>query len=282
MKLRKFRNFDPRTMEEIRHHYNIEKSLANELRQASRDERKTAYSRLYDQLFKMVPNHPQLLAKTRTFDRKDHINRQMKILSRFLSPDITFLELGAGDCELSFSVAKMGAKVYAVDVSEQITNTTHRPTNFHMIISDGITIDVTPQSIDLAYSCHLMEHLHPDDVIQQLKNVYTALAPGGIYVCITPHRFNGPHDVSRLFDLTATGFHLKEYTNTEIYSLFKNVGFAHIKSILAIKSRNILIPIVISIILEATLDKLPYSLKSNISAMPLFSNILGIRIISRK
>ena len=73
-----------------------------------------------------------------------------------------------------------------------------------------------------------MEHLHPDDALEQLANVYKALKPGGCYVCITPNQLSGPHDVSMYFDETATGFHLKEYTNTEILNLFQQIGFSKI------------------------------------------------------
>ena len=61
-------------------------------------------------------------------------------------------------------------------------------TNFELIISDGISIPVPAGSIDFAYSNQLMEHLHPDDAESQLENVFTALRPGGAYLCITPNR----------------------------------------------------------------------------------------------
>lgn len=61
-----------------------------------------------------------------------------------------------------------------------------------------------------------MEHLHPDDAYEQLQEIYNALIPGGIYICITPNRLSGPHDVSQYFDSIATGFHPKEYTTVEM------------------------------------------------------------------
>jgi predicted SAM-dependent methyltransferase len=41
---------------------------------------------------------------------------------------------------------------------------------------------VRAESVDLAYSNQLMEHLHPDDASEQLANVYRALKPGGVTV----------------------------------------------------------------------------------------------------
>ena len=75
----------------------------------------------------------------------------------------------------------------------------------------------------------LMEHLHPDDALDQLQNIFTALTSAGVYLCITPNRLNGPHDISMYFDEVATGFHLHEYTITELSDLFKKVGFSKVR-----------------------------------------------------
>jgi len=52
----------------------------------------------------------------------------------------------------------------------------------------------------------------------------------GIYICVTPNRLSGPHDISKYFDVTATRFHLKEYTNTELSDLFKEAGFLKVRA----------------------------------------------------
>ena len=52
-----------RTPEQIREHYEIEKKLASQLRDATREERRSLYSSLYDELFRRVPSHPQLTDK---------------------------------------------------------------------------------------------------------------------------------------------------------------------------------------------------------------------------
>ena len=40
----------------------------------------------------------------------------------------------------------------------------------------------------------------PEDAVEQLRHLHAALAPGGVYLCITPSRLTGPHDISYLFD----------------------------------------------------------------------------------
>ena len=49
-----------RTPERVRAHYEIEKGLAARLRLANREDRKRLYGELYDELYRSVPDHPQL------------------------------------------------------------------------------------------------------------------------------------------------------------------------------------------------------------------------------
>lgn len=46
---------------------------------------------------------------------------ERQLLARFVGSDSTLLEIGAGDCALSFAMAKVAKTVLAVDVSDEIT-----------------------------------------------------------------------------------------------------------------------------------------------------------------
>ena len=221
---------DNRTSAQIKEHYEIEKELAAKLRNATRQQRQSLYTSLYNELFQKVPSHPQLTQKSSPEITAAAVSLQMKFLRRFLNKETTFLEIGPGDCALSLEAAKHVKQVYAVDVSNEITKGLTPPPNFQLILSDGCSINVPPNSVNVAYSNQLMEHLHPDDAFEQLQNIYNVLAPGGIYLCITVNRLSGPHDISVYFDPVATGFHLKEYTTSEINKLFKKVGFSKVNA----------------------------------------------------
>src|SRR5208282_6178742 len=158
------------------------------------------------------------------------IGWQLQFLRRFISPSQNFLEVGAGDCALALEVAKMAAKVYAIDVSAKLTESITPPKNFELRVSDGSSIDVPDNTVDVAYSNQLMEHLHPDDALRHVQEVYRVLKPGGRYVCVTPNRLGGPYDISRQFDTVATGLHLKEYSVTEASRLFRSVGFGQTRA----------------------------------------------------
>jgi len=275
-----------RSAEQIRNHYLIEKELAAQLRAATKEQRLKLYTTLYDELFRRVPDHPQLLLKlgpTAQGDtRRANLNHRLAIIRKHLSPDATYLEIGPGDCSLALEVARRVRKVYAVDVSREITKEIELPDNVELIISDGSSIPVPNNSIDLAYSDQLMEHLHPDDAIDQLRNVYNALAPGGRYICITPNRLSGPHDVSRYFDDIATGFHLKEYSVTELADMFKDVGFSKLQVLVGARRFHMTAPTLVIKAVESALAGAPRRLGRTLArGLPLRS-ILGVKLVGIK
>jgi SAM-dependent methyltransferase len=256
---------ETRTLEQIREHYEIEKELADRLRHAPKQERRYLYSSLYDELYRRVPLHPQLTRKSSLTGTTYMVRLQMKFLRSFLNKEITFLEVGPGDCALSFEVSKFVKQVYAVDVSDEITKVSTVPENFQLFLSDGCNVPVSPNSVNLAYSYNLMEHLHPDDAFDQLQHIYNSLIPGGTYICITPNRLTGPHDISRYFDELATGFHMKEYTTLELSSLFRKVGFSRVRAYVGAKGSYIGFPVSPIDLCETLLDKLRYAVRKMIA-----------------
>lgn len=216
------------TPQQLREFYETEKALATRLRNATRPERRKLYQTVYNELYARVPFHPMLTRKTTPAESAANVARSMHYLSCFLKPDMTILEIGAGDCALSFALTREARKVYAIEVSDLIASRPDRPKNFELIISDGTSIPVPEGSVDIAYSNQLMEHLHPDDATEQLRNIFHALKMGGMYLCNTPNRLAGPGDVSQFFDDVATGMHLKEYTFSELNRLFRAAGFRRV------------------------------------------------------
>jgi len=206
----------------------------------------------------------------------------MAWLNKLLGRSDVFLEVGAGDCSLTFEIARLVEKAYAVDVSETITGNDESPDNFELVISDGTSIPVPPSSISFAYSFQLMEHLHPDDAIEQLRNVFIALASGGRYLCVTPNRLNGPHDISAGFDDVATGFHLKEYTVSELVALFHSVGFRNIRAVVGFSGHFFKCPFPLVTGFEKLVGLLPRTWAKAVAKAPLARNVLYPRVIGRK
>jgi SAM-dependent methyltransferase len=266
------------TAEQRQHHYAVEKELANRLRNASKEERRTLYTSLYNELFHRVPDHPALIQKTSPEITKAYTRKQFIFVKRFLHKRITFLEVGAGDCALAQEVCKWVKQVYAIEVSEEITKDLSPPANFKLIISDGSTIPLPKESVDLAYSFQVMEHLHPEDALDQLENIVNVLVKGGKYLCITPNRSNGPHDISKYFDDEATGFHLKEYTVAELSSLFIQAGFSKVKACFGGRQLFVTIPSYPYILLEKFLYIFPKKLRRSVLLKHFLHNrLIGIK-----
>src|SRR4051812_21374747 len=94
---------DPRPADRVRHHYEVEKALAARLMGSTREERRALYPLLYDAMYRAVPDHPMLTRKRSDGERARTVAIQMAFLSRFLAADSTFVEIGAGDCSLSYA-----------------------------------------------------------------------------------------------------------------------------------------------------------------------------------
>lgn len=271
-----------RSFGRIRHHYEIEIELAKRLRDSRKEDRALLYSSLYTQLLQLVPDHPQLTRRSDVTSRSKVVHQQIRLLSRFLTPESVFVELGAGDAALSVEVANRVKKVYAIDVSVEPTRTCVFPPNVEFLLSDGCSVPVPMASANVIFSNQLMEHLHPEDALDQLRHVYETLVPGGVYICFTPHRFSGPHDVSRYFDDVATGFHLKEYTNGELQKLFLSIGFSEVKLLIGGKGRYVYFPASVVCRIETSLNALRQALRTRLSNSLLLRSILGIRLLAIK
>ncbi|AFY96794.1 class I SAM-dependent methyltransferase [Chamaesiphon minutus] len=272
-------------VEQIKEHYELEKSLAKRLRNSTKQERQYLYTELYDELFTKIYFLPQLSVKADPAAAAWIVAQRMQLIESFLIPDLIFLEIGPGDCTLSLEITKHVKKVYALDVSNEITKNLAMPDNFELIISDGCSIPLPDNSVNLAYSHQLMEHLHPDDAVEQLQAVCRTLVPGGTYICITPNRLSGPHDVSQYFDEVATGFHLKEYLLSELYQLFCTAGFSKVSLYKSYKTTHLQIPLSsltmwLFVAIESFLQILPFPLRRKIASLPMLfrgMTVVGVK-----
>jgi SAM-dependent methyltransferase len=206
-------------LERLRRHYEIERELADRLRQSNSEERPRLYAELYAELFRQVELD----------GNADAQRAQVGLLLRLLEPLLggcrTFLEIGAGTCELSLELAGRLDRVWAVDAVDPGIDPGSAPAGFAFVEAGAVASTVPPGAVDLALSCHFVEHLHPDDLQDHLGLVRSRLAPGGAYVVVTPNRLYGPHDVSRYFSDTPRGLHLREYSHLELGRELEEAGF---------------------------------------------------------
>ena len=276
---------ETRTAAQVLEHYLIERELAERLRRAPRAERPRLYREVYDELFRRVPHHPQLRAAQEPETagrRRRSVEQQLRFLRRYLAPGKTFMEIGAGDCALALRVAAFASRVYALDVSDQITRGARRPPNFELLLTEGARVPVAPGVVDVALSNQLMEHLHPEDADEQLRGIHRSLAPGGTYLCITPNRLYGPRDVSAYFDAVATGLHLREYAAHELRRLLLEAGFSDVRFYAGGGGRFVRCPYAAVALFEAFLERLPQRLRKGLADNPPARALLGLRVAATK
>jgi SAM-dependent methyltransferase len=248
-----------RSAERLYYHYQVERELGDRLRNAPRTERARLYRSVYDELFRRVEDHPQVTAP----DRAAHpgkVRSQLRLIEHFLKPDLAFLEVGGGDCALSYLVAPRVKQAYGLEITDHLVPQP-APPNFQLVLSNASSIGIAANTIDLAFSFSLVEHLHPDDVALHLKEVHRVLKPGGIYYCVTPNRLLGPHDISRYFDTEATGLHLKEYTVGDLSLLFRDAGFRDLRLEKVWRSHRVSLPALSMRAAEGILGALPWPVR---------------------
>ncbi|MFT4549594.1 MAG: hypothetical protein ACI9UA_004739, partial [Pseudoalteromonas tetraodonis] len=155
---------DQRSQERLRYHYEVEKELGDRMRDSTREERTELFSKLYDELFERVPDHPRLVRRETPEESRRGVEARMAILRDHIGADTTFLEFAPGDCRLAYEVCGKVKHVLGVDISDQRAAADATPDNFELVVYDGYHLEVEPGSVDVAFSYQFLEHLHPDDV----------------------------------------------------------------------------------------------------------------------
>ncbi len=216
----------PRSREALRHHYEVERELAARLRASTREERTALFGRLYGELFERVPDHPRHTRKGSEAARRRGVQAQMRLLQGTLRPGQVFVEFAPGDGWLSNAVAATATQVYAIDISDQRDLSTPPPSNVRHVVYDGYHVALPDACADVVFSYQFLEHLHPDDVAPHFELVRRLLKPGGCYVFDTPHRYSGPHDISRHFGDRLDCFHFQEWTHRDMRRLLRAHGFS--------------------------------------------------------
>ena len=267
---------EPRTAERLAVHFDIERRLAGQLAASNKQERSVLYSTLYQQLFASVDDHPQHRSNTKS--RQDRIRSQVNFLRGLLKPNSVYVEIGCGDAALTKALAPFVASSIGVDVTSALIQSAETAPSFSFMKTDGVSLDVPPGSADLVYSNQLMEHLHTDDALEQLSNIFRALKPGGRYVCSTPNRLTGPHDISCYFGHEPSGFHMREYDHRSLSQLFRKVGFTHVFANVTVKGLNLNLPIWMTATAEVCFEMLPRNIRTRLALIPAVSNMAGLTL----
>jgi SAM-dependent methyltransferase len=271
---------DTRSAQQLLTHYRLERDLAEKILGTREEARGRVYAEVYSELFQSVPEHPQLRAEMQAARRR-HIRSVWRRLYRRLK-NKTFLEIGCGDAAVAAALAPHTTRTYALDVTDALIDRFTLPTNLDVLLTTGTEIPLADSVIDFAFSDQLMEHLHPEDAIAQLGQIFRVLKPGGSYLCVTPNKVTGPHDVSCVFDYEAAGLHLREYDSTELLTLLKQAGFRKVCFYISAYGSEAMIPARALRLLENCLMALPVLVRARASRNPFIGLLAGLDVVATK
>jgi ubiquinone/menaquinone biosynthesis C-methylase UbiE len=146
---------------------------------------------------------------------------------RYVSKSAVALEIGASTPSRTAAVAGLCDRVIAIEYfRERIPPVS--PPNVTYIQGDWQSLSdvVEPDSIDIAFSTHVIEHI-PDDE-RALNELYAVLRPGGVAIINTPNRKRLTRAVAEVF----TGErkfpwweHIREYTESDLIELVMRTKF---------------------------------------------------------
>lgn len=224
----------------------IEFEYAKRLRSCSRDERKMLYREAYaavaaGRMVEMTSTNPEkrTAGTSRTL---------VGILARVCRSDDKVLEIGCGRGYTCLMLAPHVKEIVGVDVSEPSLKEARELLQKQGIENaqilkldcDELISHFSPESFDKVLSIDMFEHLHKEDGLEHLKQVYSVLKPGGKYLIVAPNRITGPHDVTKDVYPEAKepmGFHLNEPTKSELISQMREIGFRKFYSVLPFGSK---------------------------------------------
>lgn len=220
---------DGPTREQLEFHYRLERDLAERILRAPPAERVQVTLAAYEELFRRIPWHPGHL---QTAEIRSLHEAGYGLFLRLAGRGHDILEIGCGGGEHLRELAPHNRRCVGIDIAAgSLASRETLPPNVELHLADAVDLSLFPdQSFDYVFSKQLLEHLHPDDLPQHLREAWRVLRPGGRYVFETPTSVTGPHDISRHFDTTATGLHLREYRFGTLLPLLRAAGFMEVRS----------------------------------------------------
>lgn len=261
--------------------YRTERALRWRLLNAKAPDRGPLYVAAFEEVLRRSSDDPLsrrlLMQRSRT-----HAAATAKALKRYVGPQTDVIEVGPGDGRLAILLAGFARKVTMVDVRDTLARCAERPENLSLVVTGGGGVPLPAGSAALVFTDQLIEHLHPEDAEAIHRDILQVLAPGGVFVCYTPNRLLGPHDLTRYFDGDQPqGLHLREYTLTELADFLKALGFDRVQPLVGARSIWLPAPLWALTAVEGALERLSARDRRRLIRAPLVRPLLRLLLGAR-
>jgi hypothetical protein len=217
------------SIEMIQHHWTLERDLTMRLLSSVPDERWRTFEDCYTRLYSELPWLDQSVGLA---DRTPAAQRFRSWTDLLGAPPKSIYEVGSGHADMLRYLVSLGYHGKATEITRERGNRgIDEASTLEWGGTDGVHLDrfETLASWDYVISNQVLEHLHPDDLVEHLRSARAILAEGGEYILSVPHRYQGPSDVSALFGAdVACGMHLKEYTYREMVRALQASGYSRV------------------------------------------------------
>ena len=207
---------------QVRHHAELEGELTDTILASSPEERSRvaadAYSRLYREIDWLVgTGGPDDAA----------------VWLSLLHPGASVYEIGSGSGHLARYLNDNGVHCIRTDISAE-RNAVGGADG--IATTDGVHLSAfVDTTYDFAISDQMVEHLHPDDIVDHFRECRKILKPGGCYLARMPNRHLGPCDLSRVFGTDEAIFlHLHEFTWADVRAIERTCGYRKVEAVFKI------------------------------------------------
>ncbi len=279
---RNYRITEDITEAQVERHLQLELELTEQLLESNPANRRDVFADAYSRLYRELP-WLNVADDGRAFDSHEW--------ERLVGPPpASVYEVGSGRGALARALAARGYRVEATEIT--VERETAADDGVHWSETDGVHLARYAQNApyDVVISNQVVEHLHPDDLVDHLRGAHAVLRPGGRYVLETPLWYEGPADLSRVFRLDrAVGMHLHEYTHRELARAARMAGFSRVQVPFALPralKRRLGLPLHPSrlyarylVAVESLLDLLPVARRKHVARtlkVPLFARTLRV------
>lgn len=217
--------------EKMAEHFRVERDYARRILASSKGspERDRLFAEGYDAVSRLMAEYQPGGGET------DYTAVVTTLVGQQVPAGGAILDIGCATGRLLHALACRGYAVTGLDVSGELIAAARQrlaPLGLAGRVRQTEVLNYVPAApLDGIVLDNVIEHIHPDSVGEVLAKCHNMLKPGGHLWVLTPHRFSGPHDISRQFlplGARAEGFHLREYSFTELRQELLAAGFAEV------------------------------------------------------